>query len=102
MPRPHSSAHRGRPSRRPREIADPVDAAKSAGLRYVTDAMPGIRRRRAGKGFSYIGVDGRPVRDQAELSRFKSLAIPAAWTKVWISAMPCGPIHATWRDAEGR
>jgi DNA topoisomerase-1 len=63
--------------------------------------MPGIRRRRAGKGFTYRGESG-PIRDEATLTRIKALAIPPAWTDVWISADPRGHIQATGRDAKGR
>jgi DNA topoisomerase I len=83
-------------------VANAKEAAKSAGLRYVSDGDPGIRRRRAGKGFSYIGVDGKPVRDKAELRRIKALAIPPAWNDVWICPLPQGHIQATGRDAKGR
>ncbi len=60
--------------------ADPVEAAREAGLRYVSDTTPGIQRKRAGKHFSYIGRDGKPIRDPQELERFRSLGIPPAWT----------------------
>lgn len=63
----------------PGEIqVDPVESAKLAGLRYVTDAKPGIRRKRAGKHFGYVGVDGKPIHDSEALKRIKSLAIPPA------------------------
>jgi DNA topoisomerase I len=81
---------------------DPEASAQAAGLRYVTDAGPGIRRRRAGKGFTYLGVDGRPIRDPQELQRIKSLGIPPAWTDVWICPLPHGHLQATGRDAKGR
>jgi DNA topoisomerase-1 len=81
---------------------DPVETAKAAGLRYVTDASPGIQRRRAGKNFSYIGPDGKPIRDPVELQRIKSLGIPPAWTNVWICTKANGHIQATGRDAKGR
>src|SRR5437867_9609561 len=81
---------------------DPVIVAKAAGLRYVSDASPGIRRKRAGKNFSYIGLDGKPIHDQEELKRIRSLAIPPAWTNVWICPKPNGHIQATGRDAKGR
>jgi DNA topoisomerase-1 len=84
------------------ETVDPIEAAKAAGLRYVTDAMPGIRRKRVGKNFSYIGSDGRPIRDPDQLRRIKSLAIPPAWTNVWICPTQNGHILATGRDAKGR
>lgn len=84
------------------EIADPAAFATAAGLRYVSDTSPGIRRRRAGKGFVYTGLDGRPVRDVVELRRFALLGIPPAWTDVWICPRPNGHIQATGRDARGR
>ena len=81
---------------------DPVIVAKAAGLRYVSDASPGIRRKRAGKNFSYIGLDGKPIHDREELKRIRSLGIPPAWTNVWICPRPNGHIQATGRDAKGR
>jgi DNA topoisomerase-1 len=81
---------------------DPVVSARSAGLRYVSDARPGIRRQRRGKGFRYVGPDGQPVRDEATLARIKSLAIPPAWQQVWICPIPNGHLQATGRDAKGR
>jgi DNA topoisomerase I len=82
--------------------ADPVQSAKDAGLRYVTDAQPGILRKRRGKGFRYIGPDGKPVRDPEVLARIKSLVIPPAWTDVWICTNPRGHLQVTGRDARGR
>ncbi|WP_223167091.1 DNA topoisomerase IB [Nonomuraea sp. SYSU D8015] len=63
---------------------------------------PGIVRRRRGRGFSYEGPDGRPVRDPATLTRIKSLAIPPAWTDVWICPSPDGHLQAVGTDAAGR
>jgi DNA topoisomerase-1 len=83
-------------------VTDPVKSAKLAGLRYVCDDTPGIERKRARKGFSYIGVDGKPIRDTQELNRFKALVIPPAWTKVWICPLPNGHLQATGRDEKGR
>jgi DNA topoisomerase I len=80
----------------------PVESAKAAGLRYVSDTSPGIRRRRAGKHFSYIGLDGKPIHDEQELKRIRSLAIPPAWNNVWICPNPRGHIQASGRDARGR
>jgi len=82
--------------------SDPVQSAKEAGLRYVTDAQSGILRKRRGKGFRYIGPDGKPVRDAETLARIKSLVIPPAWTDVWICANPKGHLQVTGRDAKGR
>jgi DNA topoisomerase-1 len=84
------------------EVASPVESAKVAGLRYVSDVLPGIRRKRAGKHFSYIGLDGKPIHDQEVVKRIRSLAIPPAWTNVWICPDPRGHIQATGRDAKGR
>jgi len=72
------------------------------GLRYVSDAMPGITRRRAGRAFSYRGPDGRLIRDRADLARIKRLAIPPAWSDVWICPDGKGHLQATGRDARGR
>ena len=89
-----------------RRRSDPVVEAKSAAraaqLRYVSAAADGIRRRRMGKGFSYVADDGRTVRDRATLERIRSLAIPPAWTDVWICVQPEGHLQATGRDARGR
>jgi DNA topoisomerase-1 len=81
---------------------DPVEAARAARLRYVSDASPGIRRKRAGKGFSYADRDGKTLRDREQLARIKALAIPPAWTDVWICPYANGHIQATGRDAKGR
>jgi DNA topoisomerase-1 len=80
----------------------PQDAAREAGLRYVTDAGPGIRRQRSGRGFSYRLPDGTLLRDADTLRRLRSLAIPPAWTEVWICPRDTGHIQATGRDARGR
>lgn len=83
-------------------IIDPEDAAESAGLVYVNDDMPGITRQRSGKGFSYRDPAGRTIRDAAERKRLAALAIPPAYTEVWICPDPRGHILATGRDAKGR
>ena len=83
-------------------VVDPRDAAHSAGLRYVSDEEPGIRRRKAGKGFSYQGPDGTRVEDKEALARIRALAIPPAWTDVWICPRADGHIQATGRDIKGR
>jgi DNA topoisomerase-1 len=85
-----------------RASGDEVGAAEAAGLVHVTDARPGIRRRRAGRGFAYVAPDGRPVRDPAVLRRIRALAIPPAWAGVWICPSPRGHLQATGRDARGR
>ncbi|HEX8939868.1 MAG TPA: hypothetical protein VF763_06855 [Candidatus Limnocylindrales bacterium] len=81
---------------------DPLRSARAAGLRYVTDGTPGIGRRRSGRGFAYRDPEGDPVRDRETLARIRSLAIPPAWTDVWICPSPNGHIQATGRDARGR
>ncbi len=93
-----------KPRRRPNPCpaADPVDAAQAARLRYVNDHDPGIRRLSAGKGFRYVGSNGRPVRAADDLGRIRSLAIPPAWTDVWICPHADGHLQATGRDARGR
>jgi DNA topoisomerase I len=77
-------------------------AAEQADLVYVTDEMPGIRRRGRGRGFSYVTQDGSIVRDEATLARIRWLAIPPAWSDVWISPDARGHLQATGRDAKGR
>jgi DNA topoisomerase-1 len=80
----------------------PEAAAREAGLRYVSDAGPGFRRQRSGTGFSYRDADGVVLRDKITLQRLRSLAIPPAWTAVWICPGADGHIQATGRDARGR
>ena len=79
-----------------------ASSAKAAGLRYVHDADPGIRRLRSGTGFRYLGVDGKTIRDREILARIKSLVIPPAWTDVWICPHPLGHLQATGLDSRGR
>lgn len=82
--------------------ADPREAAACAGLTYVSDEEPGIRRRRAGKGFTYKWPDGRTVTEEDTLARIRKLAIPPAYRDVWICPDPDGHIQATGRDDKGR
>jgi DNA topoisomerase-1 len=81
---------------------DPPAAAKAAGLRYVHDDRPGIRREAASDGVRYFDAHGKPVEDETTLKRIKSLAIPPAWTDVWICPQANGHLQATGRDARGR
>src|SRR5205085_12012521 len=81
---------------------EPRDAARFAGLRYVSDDRPGIRRRRSGRGFSYSSPTGERITDPEQLRWIRSLAVPPAWTDVWISPTRNGHILATGRDARGR
>ena len=83
-------------------VADPEKSAEAARLRYVTDRRAGFKRRRSGTGFSYLNLDGITIRDAAILKRIRMLAIPPAWTDVWISPLANGHLQATGRDAKGR
>lgn len=76
--------------------------ARAAGLVYVSDRQPGIRRLRRGKAFRYVDADGRPVTAADALARIRALAIPPAYEDVWICADPRGHLQATGRDARGR
>jgi DNA topoisomerase-1 len=82
--------------------ADPAEAARAAGLRYVTDEQPGIARSPRGDGFAFRKPDGSEVADERELERIRKLAIPPAWTDVWVCASANGHLQATGRDARGR
>jgi DNA topoisomerase-1 len=83
-------------------VADSKEAAATAGLRYVSDDRPGIRRKRSGKAFSYVRPDGTRLSEGGGLARIKALAVPPAWTDVWISPFADGHLQATGRDAKGR
>jgi DNA topoisomerase-1 len=83
-------------------VVEARQAAKSAGLRYASDEQPGIRRKGVGKGFRYLDPAGKPVKDPKTLKRIRSLAVPPAWTEVWICPIAEGHIQATGRDAKGR
>ncbi len=80
----------------------PEVSAKIAGLYYVSDNEPGIRRKRCGRGFSYMDGNGRLIRDTEERNRLEALKIPPAWTDVWICPRPDGHLQATGRDEKGR
>ena len=84
------------------QAAESAATARAAGLRYANGREPGITRRRAGRGFRYRSADGGPLRDAAELQRIRRLAIPPAWTDVWISPRENDHLQATGRDARGR
>jgi DNA topoisomerase-1 len=76
--------------------------ARAVGLRYVGPDEPGLSRRRAGRAFAYRDAAGRPIRSTTELARIKALAIPPAWSEVWICPDADGHLQATGRDARGR
>lgn len=86
----------------PIEIPEPAQSAKAAGLRYVSDEQPGVRRQRWGRGFSYFNAKGDRIQDAVELDRLKSLPIPPSWEDVWICPFSNGHLLATGRDARGR
>jgi DNA topoisomerase-1 len=93
------------PERKIKASVLPIESMRSAaraGLRYVSETGPGIARRRAGRGFIYISPGGQIIRSRHVLERIKALAIPPAWTQVWISPDPGGHIQAVGRDAKGR
>jgi DNA topoisomerase-1 len=96
-------AKRSRSKPQPLPEISPIDSARSAGLRYVSDAKPGISRKRFGKSFRYYAPDAlAPIRDPETLGRIKSLVIPPAWNEVWICPIANGHLQATGRDAKGR
>ncbi|MDB9528662.1 hypothetical protein PN498_21905 [Oscillatoria sp. CS-180] len=78
------------------------ELAQKSGLRYVTDKIPGIRRQKVGRGFSYLTPDGERIQDRGKRDRFKQLAIPPSWEDVWICPFEEGHLQATGRDAKGR
>ena len=84
------------------ETVDPRDEARVAGLRYVSDDRPGITRQRSGRGFRYRATNGETIRNAGEIARINAIAIPPAWTEVWIGPNPRGHILATGRDARRR
>ena len=84
------------------DLEEAKQAAKLAKLHYVTDSKPGIKRVSGGDGFEYYAPDGQRVTNEAELTRIKKLAIPPAYTEVWICRDPNGHLQATGRDARGR
>jgi DNA topoisomerase I len=84
------------------DVKDPVISAKEAGLRYVSDEKPGIRREKKGRDFQFITSTGRAIKNEEDLRRIRKLAIPPAWTDVWICPDARGHLQATGRDARGR
>jgi len=86
----------------PKNGTDPIEAAEEAGLRYVSDTQPGYTRKANGEAFEYFDTDRKSIRDEQRLARIKRLAIPPAWSEVWICPSPNGHIQATGRDARRR
>src|SRR2546423_8823581 len=83
-------------------VEDSIKAARDAHLRYVSDDSPGIARRRRGKSFDYFDAGGKQIHDPDTINRIRHLAIPPAWTDVWICPHDNGHIQAVGRDARGR
>jgi DNA topoisomerase-1 len=83
-------------------LVDPAQSAKQAGLRYVSDADPGIQRQPWGRGFTYFDPKGDRITDSAERERLQALPIPPSWSDVWICPDPKGHLQATGRDERGR
>jgi DNA topoisomerase-1 len=83
-------------------VTDPEEAAEEAGLRYVSDEKPGYTRKRRGKKFVYFDAGGKEIRDEKRILRINRLAIPPAYTDVWICPSPNGHLQATGRDDRGR
>ena len=90
------------PRRKAATPVDPVESARAAGLRYVSDVSPGIRREMGPLGWKFTAADGTTLADEDTLERIRKLAIPPAWTDVWICPSPKGHLQATGRDARGR
>ena len=83
-------------------VTDPEQAAADARLRYVSDDQPGYSRKRKGDDFEFFDTEGKPIEDEQRVLRIKRLAIPPAWTDVWICPSPNCHIQATGRDARRR
>ena len=98
------AAHAGalRAGRSPGGWLESRATAEEAALRYVSDDTRAYRRFRAGRGFRYVAADGSPVRDSAARRRIRALAIPPAWTDVWIARRPMATSRPRGRDAKGR
>jgi len=96
-----SNARNGK-STEPAIAADSAEAAEEAGLQYVSDDRLGYSRRAKDRDFEYLDTEGKTIRDERRLLRIKRLAIPPAWTEVWICPLANGHIQATGRDARGR
>jgi DNA topoisomerase I len=101
--RMRSAVHASGPNAKLGKPLDPIASARVVGLRYVNDqTMPGIRRVGQKIRVRYLTADRRPVNEQADLQRIRALAIPPAWTDVWICPHSNGHLQATGRDARGR
>jgi DNA topoisomerase I len=86
----------------PNVVTEAVDAAEEAGLRYVSDDKPGYTRKKKGEDFEYLDTDGKSIRGEQRILRLRRLAIPPAWTDVWICPSGNCHIQVTGRDARRR
>jgi len=86
----------------PDPVAEARASAKAAGLLYASDEQAGYRRQRRGKAFAYFDTDGQRITERDEITRLNKLAVPPAWTEVWLCPSARGHIQATGRDARGR
>jgi DNA topoisomerase I len=103
VPKKFPKTHRAKKKTMSVEIVtDPEESAAEAGLRYVSDESPGYKRRRRGNKFTYFDTEGKPIRDERRILRLNRLAIPPAYTDVWICPSPHGHLQATGRDDRGR
>lgn len=84
------------------ERKDSAISAREAGLSYVSDEKPGIRREKKGRDFQFMNASGRIIKNEGDIRRIRKLAIPPAWTDVWICPDSHGHLQATGRDARGR
>jgi DNA topoisomerase-1 len=98
----HNTEARAEEARISEAIAQSIEAAHEAHLRYVSTESPGISRHRKGKEFAYQSSDGRRIKDDQTLARIRSLVIPPAWTRVWIAPAANAHIQAIGRDVRGR
>ncbi|MFN2540691.1 MAG: DNA topoisomerase IB [Chthoniobacterales bacterium] len=96
----HAPAKKIKPNGKLTELN--AEAAEEAGLRYVSDDRPGYTRKKKGDDFEYFDAEGKSIRDEQRLLRIQRLAIPPAWTDVWICPSPNCHIQATGRDARRR
>lgn len=83
-------------------VTDPEVAAEEAGLRYVSDDKPGYTRQKRGRTFVYFDTEGKEIKDETRILRINRLAVPPAYTDVWVCPSPNGHLQATGRDDRGR
>jgi DNA topoisomerase-1 len=102
MDKPRAAIEQSDAARALAALVDQEERAAIARLVYVDDSMPGWTRVKRGQGFAYLDQHGKPIRDEDELRRIRRLAIPPAYTQVWICPLEYGHIQATARDARGR